>query len=269
MISYLILDFNRPNESALLLDSIWRHSKFPFAVIFLSNGGTQDYAWQFYEKGLIHKLILRKENSGCGLGTKELFRSSEHEFNIYLQNDQFLVREFSRDELEHYINHLKQNPSCGHIDLAGNQGNGRPSERAFLTNRDFYNSMNVSSGGPGKKADVLWSEESVQNHYKENNIHFVSSPLLFADNGAYSIRENPDGSVWEHRTDTKQLRLVRGPVKEKFVYPKFTDGEWELVLKTQKWPKWKIPKNEAASSFVFFRIKENEEAADNGDIYDN
>ena len=69
----LILDYNRPKESELLLASIKKYANFNYKIIYLSNGGEQDYAIDYYNKGLIDKLILRKHNSGCGLGTRELF----------------------------------------------------------------------------------------------------------------------------------------------------------------------------------------------------
>ncbi len=52
-------------------------------------------------------------------------------------------------------------------------------------------------------------------------------------------------------------RLWGGEIKEKYVYPKFSDEEWEKVLKNQDWPDWEIPSEEIAHSFVYF--KEGEE----------
>ena len=73
---------------------------------------------------------------------------------------------------------------------------------------------------------------------------------MFQDNGRRAIRENPDGSIWEHHPDDKGLTLVRGPVKERYVYPKFTDEEWQGVLETQTWIAGQIPSNELADSFI-------------------
>jgi hypothetical protein len=52
-----------------------------------------------------------------------------------------------------------------------------------------------------------------------------------------------------HYPDTKQLWLINGPVKERYVYPKFSDREWEYVLGTQSWPPGEIPENEKKDSF--------------------
>ena len=66
--------------------------------------------------------------------------------------------------------------------------------------------------------------------------HFIYPNPMFIDNGKTAMRQNPDGSAWKHFPDTKQLWLINGPVKQKFVYPYFTDAEWDEVLKTQSWP---------------------------------
>lgn len=61
-VSFLILDFNKENESTQLVESIRKHVKFDkYEVIFLSNGGRQDYAVNLYQEGLIDKLILYKK----------------------------------------------------------------------------------------------------------------------------------------------------------------------------------------------------------------
>ena len=78
IIDFLILDYNRPVESLLCLKSIKRHAKFDHNIVYLSNGGEQEYVYDYYKQGLIDKLILRKYNSGCGLGTRELF----NDFNL-------------------------------------------------------------------------------------------------------------------------------------------------------------------------------------------
>ena len=67
--------------------------------------------------------------------------------------------------------------------------------------------------------------------------------------GAYGeCAANPDGSEWRQRADTKQLWVLKEP-SEKFVYPNFTDEEWEEVLGTQSWPDGKIPFNEVSISY--------------------
>ena len=73
MVEYLILDYEREEESTLLLNSIKQYSKFSHTVTFLSNGGSQDYVKKLKNQGLIDKLILNEVNVGCGAGTIQLF----------------------------------------------------------------------------------------------------------------------------------------------------------------------------------------------------
>jgi hypothetical protein len=70
------------------------------------------------------------------------------------------------------------------------------------------------------------------------------------DNGYRAIRQNPDGSLWEHKADTRELRLLKGPVQTKNIYPNFTDAEWDEVLKSQTWPEWKIPEKDVPYSYT-------------------
>jgi GT2 family glycosyltransferase len=56
--NFLILDYNRPKESELCLKSIKNFVKFDHSIIYLSNGGEQEYIYSYYKKGLIDKLIL-------------------------------------------------------------------------------------------------------------------------------------------------------------------------------------------------------------------
>jgi hypothetical protein len=190
MLSFLVLNYNRPKETELCLKSIKQFTKFNHEVVLLNNGG-EDHAaiFSFFNQGLIDKLILRKKNSGCGLGTRELFNdfNLDNNYVVYVQCDQFMVRDFTIEELNSYKEALEQNKIAGHVDLAGNQGNGRYSERAHLTSKKFYNSIPNSKGGPGPFANELWTEEAVQNFYKENNLKFFVTKLLFADNGKISI----------------------------------------------------------------------------------
>lgn len=257
-ISYLVLDYSRPIESELCLKSIKKHTKFPHEVIFLCNGGdNQEYAIKLYNEGLIDKLILRKENGGLGIGTLELFRYCDSKYSIYFQSDQVLIRDFSLEELNYILTTLNIYRHNA-VSIAGNQGNGVYSERAHIIETDFYNGIpNKSIGGAGPYAHLIWNEEVIQKYFKEKELGFVIWPnLLVADNGCYAVRQNPDGSKWTHRTDTKQLKHISGDIKEKYVYPKFSDIEWEQVLKNQSWPIWKIPENELPHSFVYFKPAE-------------
>lgn len=250
-ISYLVLDYDRPVEAKVCLKSLWEHSKFPFEVVYLSNGGTQDYVQEFYKEGLIHKLILRKSNSGCGLGTRELFKAAETEYVIYVQCDQFLFRPYTEDELNKHIyltrqGSLVESDRISHIDLSGNQGHGQYSERAHLINRDFYNAIPNGRGGPGPYQDEKYTEQWVQEHLKTYNYKFYSYHY-FADNGKVSIREYPCGGRTIHFTDEKKL-FIDKPLAKKYNFPNLTDSEWDLVL-AGKWEQGTIPEKEREHSF--------------------
>lgn len=250
-VSYLVLDFNRPVESSLCLKSIKEYTKFPYELIYLSNGGNQDYVWDFYRSGLIDKVVFNKENSGLGFGTTDLFKLCKTEWALYVQNDQFLGRDYTEEELDQQIAKLEEKDSgVASIALAGDPCKGEYSERAHLINVDFYNSIpNKPNGGAGPYHHIEWNEGYIQNYYKENDlVHHIWPNLLFGDNGAWSHRVNPDGSMWCHRTDLKKLWMIKPPT-EKYVYPKFTDEEWEEVLKTGKWEDGAIPEEEKDQSF--------------------
>jgi len=256
MVSFLVLNYNRPKETELCLKSIRKFTKFDHEIVLLNNGG-EDHAaiFSFFNQGLIDKLILRKKNSGCGLGTRELLNdfNLDNDYIIYVQCDQFMVREFSLNELNYYKESLIANQSFGHVDLAGNQGNGRYSERAHLTSKKFYNSIPNSKGGPGPYANELWTEESIQNFYKQNNLKFFVAKLLFADNGKISIREYPCGGRLTQYTDTKQV-FIDIPIKSRIDFPnvKLTDQEWDSIL-NGTWIDGTVPEGHKNNSFLCWK----------------
>lgn len=250
MYNILILDYNRPKESELCLWSIKKHAKFKHKIIYLSNGGEQDYVYSYYKNGLVDKLIFRKENSGCGLGTRELFNNFDldSEFVFYVQCDQFMIRDLNENEVEFYKNNIKDN--ILYVDLAGNQGQGKYSERAHFINKNTYNLIPNSIGGPGPFADRKWTEESVQDYMKENNLTFLSiNPMIFADNGKYSIREYPCGGQLLMYTDTKQVFILK-PIKKRidFINISLNNEEWEQIL-NNKWVDGTIPLGHRNNTF--------------------
>ena len=152
----------------------------------------------------------------------------------------------------------KQN--FGYVDLAGAQaGNQVYSERAGLINRDFYLSIyrgeDGKLGGPGPYNDNKYSEQYVQEYFKQNNLQIAHiSPPPFVDNGRYSIRELPCGGILIHRCDTKHLWVIK-PIKQRYIhYPVLTDSEY-FDMVNGKWPIWgideigRIPEAWAAHSF--------------------
>lgn len=261
MISFLVLDYNRPGETYQCLKSIRQNAKFDNQIIYLSNGGNQDYVFDFYRQGLMDKVILNKENSGLGFGTTDLFRMCNTDYAIYFQNDQWLAREFTQQELDEmlkiidriYPDHTQRKVKS--IGLAGDPCQGQYSERAHLIRTAFYNNIpDMPNGGAGPYHHIEWNEGYIQKWYKHHGLlHYIWPKPLVGDNGCFALRENPDGSKWRHRTDTKELWLLGGPVKEKYIYPNFTQEEWDEVLKAQAWPNGRIPLKEQAHSFRFWQ----------------
>jgi hypothetical protein len=250
-ISFLLLDHNRPEESRLCLESIKKHcSEIKYKIYFLANGNDENYAQKFFEEGLIDHLIQNKKNNGCGFGTMQLFQTCDTEYAFYVQVDQFMISDLLPRDIEDFCRAL-EGGKVGHIDVAGDQGNGSFSERALFTSVSFYNAISKEGGGPGPYCHLKWSEESVQDYYRDNEIHFLTTDLIFQNNGKWSQRENPDGSKWRHRTDSKELWMI-SPPSIKYDYPKFSDEEWKEVLKTQSWEDGKIPKSELEHSFKCF-----------------
>lgn len=254
MLTYALLDYDRPKESELCLKSIHKYSHFPFNIVYLSNGGNQDYVMDFYKQGLIDKLILRKSNSGCGLGTRECFNdfNLESEFIVYVQTDQFLTRDFNEAELKDYID-LINKYHYFYIDMAGNQGNGRFSERAFMMKKGYYQSIPNTIGGPGPLASEKWTEQSVQEYIERNRFVFYSAKPLFADNGKNSIRQYPCGGQLLVETDTKKVHIIKSITKRvDFPNIKLTDLEWNLILKNE-WINGTVPEQQKQDSFLYWK----------------
>jgi len=258
-LSVLVLDFLKPEATRLCLESIQRHIKVPHRTIYLHNGSA-DYAYQFYQNGLADHFIQTDVNRGLGVGTRDLVAACFSRHFIMLQNDQIVGRDFPMTEFYSIIGMIEaedvDNKMIGSLSLAGPVGGrGVYSERCHLMETELYRQMEheipLSPGGAGPFSHQVWREEQIQNWYRENNYtHYTDWRPLVVDNGHESKRTNPDGSVWRHEPDTKKAWLVSGPVKERYVYPKFTDAEWDRVIETQSWPDGQIPEAEIKNSFV-------------------
>lgn len=251
-INFIVLDYNRPNESFLALQSIKENAKFKHRVIYLSNGGPQDYVWGFYQQGLIDDLILKNRNSGYGFGTTDLYRYSYSDYSIYVQCDQALGREMSQEEIDHVISLIT--PESPIIGLAGDQNQGAYSDRAHITYTPFYNKMmeNAPNGGPGPYWHLECNEGYVKDYLKEKGLSFIIYPnMFFIDNGCFSMRENPDGSLWRHRTDLKTLDIIKKPT-EIYNYPDLTPEEWQTAI-DGKWVNGAIPERWKAHSFQYWK----------------
>lgn len=253
LVSFLVLDFEKRDFSRLCLESIRNRTKFEHKIIYLHNGPA-DYPAEFLEEGLIDQLIQTKKNNGLGVGTRDLFAASFSRYSIYWQNDQVMGRDFELSELEGVAAQLADSETKS-ISLAGRIcGEGIYSERAHLIKTEYYrfmeNTLGLSYGGAGPYHHIMWREEQIQKFYAKNGYrHRTDWPVLADDNGRTAERQNPDGSRWRHYPDTKQLWLLNGPVKERFVYPKFSEREWDFVLTSQVWPAGEIPENEKKDSF--------------------
>lgn len=265
LLSVLVLDFLKPDETRACLGSIKSHVKVPYQVIYLHNGPSadNDYPYSLFTEGLVDRFIQTRTNGGLGLGTRDLFAAAFTPYCLYLQNDQQLVRDIDdrtfralADMLDREVRHdVLPIATVKSVSLAGPVGGrGVYSERAHLIKTAFYKGMEAADilgyGGAGPYHEAQWRERSIQDYYRKHGfVHETSVPSFVQDNGRTAKRQNPDGSIWEHKTDTKELRHHSGAIKERNVYPYFTDDEWTHVLATQSWPEWQIPEREKASSF--------------------
>lgn len=250
LLSFLVLDFLKEEESRICLESLKRHVKIPCKIIYLDNGGRQKYSWSFIENDLCDVLISKKNGNGGGFGQTDLFRYCDTEFAIFLQNDQELIQDITEETNNKFIELLNNGYKC--IDLNGDQSRrGAWTDRAHFIDVKFFNSLApFPNGGPGPFHHLRWNENYLQEIFQKNNYQIAHvGPLYFKDCGKNSIRANPDGSLWEIKPDTKGVKLSNGPVKEKYVFPEFTDEEWNEVLTSQNWPDWKIPQNLIKHSF--------------------
>jgi hypothetical protein len=254
LVTFALLDYNRPAESELCIKSIKEYCRFSHDIVYFSNGGNQNHAVKFYSDGLIDKLILKKENNGCGFGTYDLYSAVTTPYTIYVQVDQFLAREFYWEELMTLIESIEEEGGVLTIALAGDQGRGRYSERANICKTEFYLDFmkNCIGGGPGPFQEYKYTEQEFQERMEANPekaSYKVYANQLFGDNGVFSIRELDNGDITRHRCDTKVLQFLKGP-KVKHEWPELTNEEWDEAL-AGNWPKeGKIPANWLQHSFL-------------------
>ncbi len=252
LISYLVLDYNKPAETRNALLSIRKFARHNHQIILLSNGGEQNYIFDLYKEGLIDKLIVNKINNGLGYGTEDLFRFCDTEWAIYFQNDQELAVPINDENIDYIIKSIKNSlngQKIGAIGLAGEPcGPNTYSERAHFINVRFYNSIPKTHGGCGPFNHLKYNEQAVQEYFKENNYLFLAAnPPLVRDCGFYTIRELPDGAIVRMRTDKKSVTWIKNP-KEKYMFPDMTDEEWTLSINGQ-WTNGTIPEKYKSGSF--------------------
>jgi len=242
-VSILVLDYQRPEESRLCLQSIKNNCPIEHETIYTCNGGeNQDYAFQFYKEGLIDKLLINKQNNGGGFGTVQLVNDSFNKYILWIECDCEIGYKLDEDLLNKFIQALENGYSC--IDLTGGIcGQGNYSGRAFFMKRELYNSIpkdeNGLYGGPGPFNNVKYLEAFINEYFKKNNLKVAHIPFV-KDNGKWSIREIGDG-IYKHRCDTKNLFIVKQPTFKTPEYPPFDDSDWELAL-SGNWPvEGKVP----------------------------
>lgn len=249
-ISYLILDYNRPEEGEILLNSIHQLANHDKEIVYLVNGGESDYAIDFYKKGLIDTLIIKKNGDGGGFGQTDLFKFCKTKYAFFVQVDHILVNPIDNNLTDFFIKLLETDYKC--IDVNGDQsGKGIWTDRAHFIDVDFFNNLGpFPNFGPGNE-DGQWNEEYLQNKFINNNYQIAHiSPLLFLDNGKWSVRESGDG-IYKHRCDTKELYIIKTPTYKTEIYPPLNETEWELVL-NNKWVDGQIPEKWKNNSFKYW-----------------
>ena len=179
-------------------------------------------------------------------------KSCDTEYAFYIQCDQFLQSPITEDHVSGFVKAIEENDGFCYIDLAGDQGHGMYSERGHFINVDFYNSIEKYGGGPGPFHHLEWTEYTMQQYLKNNNLDFLSAkPAPIGNAGKWAVRQNPDGSEWKHRTDTSELWMI-SPRKNTFIQNLQTkNGKKFFPLK--KWEDGKIPSSEIEHSFTCWK----------------
>ena len=257
-VSFLVLDYLKPTETHILLSSLRRNIKFDdYELVLFSNGGEQDYIWDYYNKGLIDRVIFSSRNEGCGFGTMRLIQQCSTKYFFYLQNDCFLMRPIDKDFLNVIIKQL-EDPRFGALDLKGTYKDGRFSESAFFMETEFYlSNPYLFGGGPGpyqhlsNTGKLMPTEHATSLWLKESNKKvIVSEPPVFYNMGKYTIRETVCGGIILFRCDSQQLWIIK-PLKQRHEDMKYTDKEWELIL-SGKWIGGTVPEYNKSQIFSFF-----------------
>jgi len=250
-----ILDFYQKNEARKLVESLKKHLKFKCDIVFYDNGTPENYSEDFLEEGLITRLVKNDKNLGCGPATVQMYDNCQSENLLYIQSDQELVEPLFGEQIFNAIQWLKDGIfHC--IDLAGNQGQGRFSERANLMSVEFYKNIPKQTlGGPGITNDQKYVEEWVQDYFADNECKIAHiAPTFFADRGYYSVRELPCGSILKHSCWTKETWVMNHYPKNRYeVYPPLNGCEWhnikDLIPFWGEGKRGYIPESQAEHSF--------------------
>lgn len=258
----LILDYNRQDELKLLLESLKENAKFDKDIVVLNNGGER-YADAYKEQGLCDRVIHFDRGVGCGFGTIHLFAQCRTKYAFYVQVDHYLAYELNNNDIKDFVSLIEES-GFFYVDVAGDQGHGNYSERAQFIKVEDYNRISKQGGGPGCWNHLKWTEECVQNYIKENELKyhsFYQSAWLgdkmvklppFIDNGKWSIRENPDGAIFKHRTDLKTVYCLNKPTQV-YDYPPFSHAQWNIAINGDYPKEGMVPEGWRDSVFEFWK----------------
>lgn len=248
-VSFLVLDYKKPEEAYNCLKSIRDNVSFNYQIIYQDNGSNDKYPLDFYNSGLCDVLISRKKGKGGGFGQTDLFRYCDTEYAFFVQSDQFLRAKLDDSHLAYLVSLIENGYHC--VDLNGDQSNrGVWTDRAHFINVNFFNSLGpFPNGGPGMD-HLPWNEKHLQDKFEHNKYQIAHiKPAIFADNGVFTIRQGPDGSILKMRTDTKQLWWIKNPT-QKYIFPELYDDEWELSF-SGKWIGGTTPRKYIENNSVF------------------
>lgn len=254
-ITILVLDYNRPDNLKMCLESVKRFVKVKHEVITLINGGVTDASYSFFNSGLTDKLLLSSKNEGSSLGVLRLIKNCTTNVFLFLQSDNCLKIDIDDAVMNNIYNALHPNSFIGAIDLTGlcSSKISEFSERAFIMGTHFYLSNPHFTGygtGPFYNPSLDNSEQSTLKWIKENNKFVVGQQPLVIDIGKYGILELPCGGVLKRRADTHQVWVIKTP-KEKIECYGLNDEEWALILQ-DKWIGGTVPKHCEKSAFLFY-----------------
>lgn len=258
VLTVCVLDFCKPYESRLCLESIKRHVKIPHKVVFCDNGSGEDYPISFVREGLVDQLIVNRESTGLGLGTRDCMNASFSPYTMMMQNDQLFARDLTENDFDALTSQLGKEvdgKKIASINLAGRVAPvNQYSERGHIVFTTFYKQMErngeLGYHGAGKYHNGPWREAQIQAIYAEQGLIHWTPPTTpwVSDNGVFAVRDMGD-SVYCHRTDTKALYVIVPPIgKRNPVYPKVSEDEWNTIL-FNLWPDGKIPEQEVKDSF--------------------
>lgn len=225
-----VLDYLKPTETRLCLESIRRHLHVRYSLVLLDNGGASDYAWQLYKESLCDVLISKRDGRGGGVGQTDLFRWVDTEYTLFVQSDQIMAYDVDEAGLARLTSLLDSDEyQC--IDLNGDQsGRGVWTDRAHLIKTDLFNSLApFPNGGPGPLHHLPWNERHLQDQFAARQWRIAHiRPIMFLDNGVWTIRECAGGLV-RMRTDTKAVWWERAPTQS-YVFPEMSNAEWATAI---------------------------------------